>query len=267
MAATTQRLDVVPVVCFARQALYRFASLSLLDPRAGAWQELNALRGDELLSDAALIIRQDPTSVANPLGRGERPLSDLDPHAVLAQLPATSDDLNRQYESTFGLLVSGACPPYESEYINGKFAVQRSQTMGDVSGFYRAFGLQTSTRHPERPDHIVLELEFTAFLLGMQLQAAQADPSPMQDRASVCRRAQERFFREHLLWWTPAFARLLSHEAGGGFYGHVAHFLAALITSERVRLGLPAAQVSLHPSPLQRPGGCEGCAFASFSLP
>jgi len=266
MAATKfQHNAVDPAVCFARQALYRFTSLSLLDPRAGAWQELDALRGDDLLIDAAAVIRQDPAAEANPLGRGERPLTDLDPQAVLAELPTTADQLNRQYEATFGLLVSGACPPYETEYINGKFAVQRSQTMGDVSGFYRAFGLEPSSRHPERHDHVVLQLEFMAFLLGMQRQATERD-GPTHDRALVCREAQERFFREHLAWWTPAFAHLLSKEAPDGFYGHVARFLAAWITSERARLGLPASQASPQPSRLERPEECEGCALASSSV-
>lgn len=264
MVATTQSsLGIDRAIQQARQALYRFASLSLLDPRAGAWQQLDALRDDDLLNDAAEIIRQDPAATAERLGRGELPLKNLDPAAVLEHLPPDADQLNRQYEATFGLLVSGACPPYETEYINGKFAVQRAQTLGDISGFYRAFGLQPSDRHPERHDHIVLELEFMAFLLGMEFQATQAEDGSMIDRATVCREAQARFFREHLAWWTPAFAHLLAREAGEGFYGQAARFLAALVMSERVRLGLPLPQASPQPSQLERPEECEGCALAN----
>ena len=33
-----------PALCMARTALYRFAALSLLHPRAGAWEQLRAAR-------------------------------------------------------------------------------------------------------------------------------------------------------------------------------------------------------------------------------
>jgi len=259
MVATMQQLDFDPAMQQARQLLFRFASLSLLDPRAGAWEQLHALHGDHLLRDAAELIRCDSTERPDDFGPGERPLEHLNPVDVLAELPATAEDLNRQYEATFGLLVSCACPPYETEYIHGKFAVQRAQTMADISGFYRAFGLQVAQGHPERHDHIVLELEFMAFLFGMEIQARQADDS-RQDHAIVGREAQERFFGEHLAWW--AFAHLLAREAGESFYGQAASLLAALITSERARYRLPVPNGALEPIPLERPEECDGCALA-----
>ena len=145
-----------PALNMARQSLYRFAALSLLDPKAGCWEQLHAIRADRLLTEAATLIREHPDACVRQLAKGERPLADLDPQPVFDQLPQSGAALNDEYEQTFGLLVSNACPPYETEYIDSKLSFQRSNMMSDISGFYQAFGLTTSRRHPDRPDHVVL---------------------------------------------------------------------------------------------------------------
>ena len=137
------------------------------------------------------------------------PIEMLDPRLVLDRLPNSERALNAQYESTFGLLVSSNCPPYETEYINSKFAFQRSNSLADISGFYHAFGLTTSDGHPERPDHVVLELEFMASSAGTGAAGRRRRFERRTDRQQVCRDAQARFLQEHLAWWTPAFAKLL----------------------------------------------------------
>jgi TorA maturation chaperone TorD len=162
-----------PALNSARQSLVRFAAFSLVDPAAGSWPQLQQLRGDpSLLTTAAELIRNVPAVQSQPLGLGERPPRDLDPLAVLERLPTSAAALNEAYERTFGLLVSGPCPPHETDYLDSKHAFQRSNALADVNGFYRAFGLTTCQRHPERPDHVALELEFFAFLLGHERRAA-----------------------------------------------------------------------------------------------
>ncbi len=259
--ATATTFD--PALSIARQSLYRFAALSLLDPRAGYWEQLNELRGDRILTDAAELVRGEPASKAETLAVAERPLDDLDPEPVFAALPDCEAALNDEFERTFGLLVSNACPPYETEYINGKFTFQRSQALGDISGFYRAFGLQPSTQHPERPDHIVLELEFMVFLIGFQRQAMEDDSADCEERAELCRDAQQRFLREHLAWWVPAFSRLMGRENSGGFYAALGTLLAALIAADRSLLGVEATTGSAQPSTLERPEECEGCLLTT----
>jgi TorA maturation chaperone TorD len=194
---------------------------------------------------------------------GERPPADFDPARVLQRLPATPQALNEQFESTFGLLVSAACPPYETEYINSKFSFQRSNTLADVSGFYRAFGLTPGDEHPERPDHVVLELEFMAQLIGLERLAAQRNDADAAEKAAVCRDAQKRFLQEHLAWWTTAFARLLSKENPGGFYEAAGAFLSALVPAERGLLGVVATTHGAAPSTLDPPEECEGCLLAA----
>lgn len=263
MSVIQQKSSSDSALSMARQSLYRFAALSLLDPRAGCWEQLDTLREDGILPDAASLIRGLPDANPGKLGLGERPLADLDPSRVLERLPDSPHKLNKEYEDTFGLLVSNACPPYETEYINGKFTFQRSNALADVSGFYLAFGLTTSETHPERPDHIVQELEFMAFLIGLERHAEAGDPTLRRERQHVCRDAQTRFLREHLSWWAPAFAKLLSRESQGDFYGAVSRFLAALIPAERGLLDVEAPQQHAEPSTLERPEACEGCQLAN----
>jgi TorA maturation chaperone TorD len=254
--------DFDPALNMARQSLYRFAALSLLDPQAGSWEQLNRLRNDPLLSAAAAFIRSLPAARSQEMGIGERPLEDLDPRSVLDRIPASKQALNAVYENTFGLLVSSACPPYETEYVDSKFAFQRSNALADVSGFYHAFGLTTSDLHPDRPDHVVLELEFMAQLLGLERDAADDDADRRAAQRQVCREAEARFFREHLAWWMPVFARLLGREDPQGFYAAAGVFLAALVSAERALLGLPPASCAVGPTTVERPELCDGCQIA-----
>ncbi len=249
----------------ARQSLYRFAALSLLDPRAGSWEQLDRLRGDPLPGQAAELVRGLDAAKPETLGLGERPIADLNPASVLSVLPLTQDGLNAQYEETFGLLVSKACPPYETEYIHGKYTFQRSQALGDIGGFYRAFGMQPSANLPERHDHIVLELEFMACLLDLERRAAEAetDAERRDERMDVCRGAQARFLEEHLVWWVPAFTRVLLREKIGGFYDAAALFLAALITADRSLLGIESSKEMAQPIAADGPEDCEGCALST----
>jgi TorA maturation chaperone TorD len=248
----------------ARQVLYRFAGLSLLDPRAGAWERLNALRDDPLLFEAAALFRNLLTTARPTQAEAvEAPMETVDPRLVLARLPVSARALNIEYENTFGLLVSSNCPPYEMEYVNSKFTFQRSNTLADISGFYRAFGLTASATRPERPDHIVLELEFMASLLALERQAADLVSGEAADRQQVCRNAQARFLQDHLAWWVPAFGMLLAKQNGQGFYAAAGAFLAALIAVEGARLGLPPESGQVAPTTVERPEFCEGCQLAN----
>lgn len=215
-----------------------------------------------MLRDAARLVRSLPEARPASLGPGEEPIEMLDPQRVLARLPASEQALNKQYEDTFGLLVSGNCPPYEMEYVNSKFTFQRSNTLADINGYYHAFGLEVSDRFPERPDHIVIELEFMAALISLQRQAFSSAASFAVARQEVCRDAQTRFLRTHVIWWAPAFCMLLAKQNSDGVYAAAGTFLAALLAAERAMLGLQAASARVAPTMEERPEVCEGCQLA-----
>jgi TorA maturation chaperone TorD len=240
-------------------ALYRFAAFSLADPRWGMWDQLACASTARLVCDAAAIVRGEPSAQSDCLGRGERPTAELDPATVIARLPATVQEANSQYERAFGLLVSGNCPPYETEYIDSKFTFQRSHALADIAGFYHAFGLAPSATHPERNDHLVFELEFMAQVLGLEQAAVESSHPDRLERRAACVDAQRKFLNEHLIWWVPTFARLLDLQDPDGFYGAVSRFLAAMLTAERVMCGLPVSAGEIVPSTVEQPEECTGC--------
>src|SRR5262245_33764311 len=97
-------------LCLARQTLNRFAALTFVDPRAGAWEQLRGLAGSALLADAAELVRSEVRVASIELAPGELAPDRLDPAGVLKRLPATAQALNDEYEAAFGLLVSSSCP-------------------------------------------------------------------------------------------------------------------------------------------------------------
>lgn len=135
--------------------------------------------------------------------------------------------------------------------------------LADVAGFYRAVGVEPDAH--ERPDHISLELEFTAFLLLKQrlaLETIQADTTTAHN-ASVCQTARTTFFHDHLSWWAPSFALALRTKADSGFYEAVGRVLAAMLPIERHRLGIPAPRVPLQANVQETPEECAGCLASS----
>jgi TorA maturation chaperone TorD len=266
MESATRLLASDPALWLARRTCYRFVALALADPRSGTYGELANPATHDLVAQAAEILKGEDAAVARPLAPGERPLADLDPAPVFARLPRSAGELNEAYEAAFGLLGGSKCPPYETEYLPSKFTFQRSNTLADVAGFYHAFGLQTSTSNPDRPDHIVLQCEFLAQLLQLEWQAAQlatqsATPDGQLD-ADICQQAVRRFLKEHFAWWAPAFAKLLAHQDSGGFYEAVASFLAALVASERALAQIDPPRLSVEPSLIENSDECSGCQLA-----
>ena len=255
MASTAHQTSThfAPAVNSARRALYRFSALALVDPLAGSWSRLADRPSQECVHAACELLR-DEAAAATPLGLGELPLDRLDPDAVFARLPASSEELNAEYERTFGLLVTAGCPPYETEYIDSKLSFQRSAELADIAGFYRAFGMDPGADPPERPDHIALELEFMAVLIDLECRATT------DEQFQVSRQAQADFIRGHLSWWVPTFARLLAKENPDSFFVAVGHLLCAFLPRERMQFDIPAPHTPVETSLIEPPELSETCA-------
>lgn len=245
-----------PAVNAARRAIYRYAALAFADPLAGTFPRLADERSQECVEAGCELLRETPAAVTGDLALGELNIERLSPNALLSRLPDEAHELNSQYERTFGLLVTSACPPYETEYIDGKLSFQRAQNLADVAGFYRAFGMELGS-YADRPDHIALELEFVALLIDLEVR------SRTEAQLHVCRIAQADFVRSHLAWWVPTLARLLQKETPDGFHAAAGQLLCAFLPAERALLGIKPQSAPAQPSPIELPEECEGCVLTS----
>ncbi|HJP30567.1 MAG TPA: molecular chaperone TorD family protein [Candidatus Latescibacteria bacterium] len=255
----------------ARYTVYQFLSVAASSPHSESWSRILDADFQEVGRAAAEVIRDDPTACPDPLAPGEITPNTLSLALLLSHLQVSRDQLIQEYDRVFGLLVSRECPPHETEYCPQTFSVFRSHHLADIAGYYQAFGLEPSGEHPERQDHIVLELEFMGWLIAKTLYASQHGDA---DQVRICRDAQVSFFRDHFAWWTPAFALALRRKADGiaderslteppkSYQGALGALLAAFVPAERGILGVspPTELAAPIPGEDDSQTGCEECS-------
>jgi TorA maturation chaperone TorD len=169
-------------------------------------------------------------------------------------------DLRAAYDTIFGHVVRGPCPAYEGEYGDPK-GHRFAHEIGDVTGFYSAFGLAPSRGHPDRADHVSVECEFMAFLALKEACAAEAHGV---EKADLCRDASRKFLEEHLGRFGRALAARVKRRADTPFYAATARLLDAAIVSDALRLGAASGPAEL---PLREDAGttddaCVRCGAA-----
>lgn len=217
-----------------RSRVYGFLSLAFADPERAMLRELRRrAAGVEASFAPARALRG--------------PLSRLRLQALRAA-----------HVGCFGHAISKECPPYEAEYDQAN-VFQKTQTLADIAGFYRAFGLETAPALHERADHLSVELEFMQFLCLKEAHAAARGEAP--ERVAQCRAAQTKFLGEHLGRWGRSFAQRLCAVARDGPYAAFAALLDAFLAAETKRLGVrEAAGVRLNEWPDLPDAACVGSA-------
>jgi hypothetical protein len=129
----------------------------------------------------------------------------------------------------------------ETEYGN-EALFQQPQEMGDLMGFYEAFGLTFRVEEHERCDHISCEWEFLSFLALKEAYALDHQDLEMLEET---RKATRLFLRDHLGRFLPAFAKKLSREDRSGFYGTLARLGLAFVDLESSRFTVPLGAINL----------------------
>lgn len=134
------------------------------------------------------------------------------------------------YTRLLGHTVRSTVPPYELEYRSAE-VFQQSQTLADIVGFYRAFGVDTAGPATERADHVAAEWEFFA-VLSMKEALAQREA----DR-DCCVSAERVFLEEHAAAWMPAFFGRIRKADSTSFLACVSNLAEAVLCSRCSDLG------------------------------
>jgi TorA maturation chaperone TorD len=137
-------------------------------------------------------------------------------------------DLRDEHRRVFSNVIALDCPPYETLFGNDHVFGQ-SYVMGDISGFYTAFGLQLSQDIHERLDHLAVELEFLHYLAYKESYALCHDgPEKVQTVVD----AEKKFVKEHIGRWVPLFSEMLKNKADYGLYKCIADLTTAWVDFE-----------------------------------
>lgn len=148
-----------------------------------------------------------------------------------------------EHRAIFGHVVAHGCPPYETEF-GRRHVFGQSQELGDIRGFYEAFGVRPRTGG-ERPDHVACELEFLALLaLKEAIAVAGAD----DERRSLCREATRSFLQDHPGRWVRALAARIGQRAPDSGYAAAAMIAATMLGEHALSVG--AIPVLLDPDDL-----------------
>ncbi len=132
------------------------------------------------------------------------------------------------HTKVFGHTLSKDVSPYELEHLKNKDVFAQTQSLADIQGFYKAFGLEVNGL--ERADYFSMESEFLAFLILKELKALS---DGQEDNAEICRLAQRDFFADHFSWWIADFTEKLCSEPSPPFYQLAAEFLRLFVECEQ----------------------------------
>lgn len=275
VAASFENERRAPLV--ARHVAYRLLATALGDPKAPRFEAPGRGAVLALAGAAEEVLRQEAEGLAVDLAPGELPPSELDLGALRTALDTVPRlELQDEYDRVFGLMMSKECPPYATEFLPQRFSVTRAHALADIAGYYRAFGVEPSRDHPERADHVTLQLEFLGWLAAKELVALERGDEEGEGRAETCRDARRTFLRDHVVAWVPAWCLLLRRKLGElsdarevgtparSLLGWGARSLVALVALERAALDIARPTSLATPESACEPDAfeCDGCVGA-----
>jgi len=244
---------------YCRAALYSALAIGFQAPTAATLDRLLTAESRLSLIGAAKMLY--PSREPNLIS-----LAEGFPDSNDASLAAISS----RYRELFGHTVRGPIPPYETEYGN-EALFQLPHELGDLMGFYNAFGLTLKPGQRERADHISCECEFLMFLALKESYALEHDD---QEMLAETEKAEKLFLRDHLGRFLPTFVSKLRGQEDSGFYGLLGEVCLRFVSAECARLHVSsgAANLALRPAdddrvPMVCGSGAECGAMPGASVP
>lgn len=146
---------------------------------------------------------------------------------VFPELSSKKEDMISEYDRLFR---ASEVWLYGTEYLSMN-EVQRSRSLADIMGFYRAFGLEPDT---DRPDSLSCELEFMHYLILKGIHAANSgDGADAKEKADICLDAQRKFFTEHLHPAAEKIAEAIMSKSSNDFYVNISKEMLEFLESEK----------------------------------
>ncbi len=247
----------------ARSKLYLLLSWSYLYPEDDEF--LDYLQSGELVADGRAALNSLRVALLTPIdNETEEVLLGIADHFDAVESWVSSEgvnwdiqDLRDEHRRVFSNVIALDCPPYETLFGNDHVFGQ-SYVMGDIAGFYSAFGVQLSQDIHERLDHLSVELEFLHFLAYKESYALCHD-GPEKLKTVV--EAENKFVKEHVGRWVPLFSDMLKRKAEYGFYKMIADLTFQWVAFEIAYLGVhpqPYSETDYRPANFISP---EGTSF------
>jgi putative dimethyl sulfoxide reductase chaperone len=243
-----------------RSKIYLLISWSLLYPEDEEFLEY--LRCGEFVEDGRTALNTLQAMLDG--NGGERAVQKI--HALKKQLDLAEtliasecanwqlSDLQSEHRRVFSNVITLDCPPYETLFGNDHVFAQ-SHVMGDISGFYKAFGVELSKDIHERLDHLSVEFEFMHFLAYKESYSRCHDGA---EKTQIVVDAQKKFVKNHIGRWVPLFCRMLSKKADSGLFKLVADMTADWMEFETTFLGVapqPYNETDYRPATFNSPEG------------
>lgn len=237
----------------ATSQVYQFLSMCLFEPEKNV---MELLRNKDYMSEVESCLGET----------GNVELSEAFRNIRKELQDSNVDKLVKGYRDTFGsATVAMDCPPYEM-YFSGSQIYQQTQELADISGFYKAFGVEISRDDTtSRWDHIAVELEFLHFLT---YKLAYAIENHAEKEQESCLAAKKKFLNAHIGRWIKAFANAVEKKSPAAFYREVADMTNEFIHLDMKNLGVDAEEIDEllgnEPDYLQRLEGksaqaCDSC--------
>lgn len=243
-----------------RSKIYLLISWSLLYPEDEEF--LDYLRCGEFVEDGRAAL--DTLHAMLDGNGGERAVQKI--YALKKQLDLAEtliasecanwqlSDLQSEHRRVFSNVITLDCPPYETLFGNDHVFAQ-SHVMGDISGFYKAFGVELSKDIHERLDHLSVEFEFMHFLAYKESYSRCHDGA---EKTQIVVDAQKKFVKNHIGRWVPLFCRMLAKKADSGLFKLVADMTGDWMEFETVFLGVapqPYTETDYRPATFNSPEG------------